>query len=146
MMQISKTIHTPWNQANQQKLISFWKARRFHFHDVSDASLAAMRGSYFWNLISFDMSQLRADLKIHPLQTGQISVEMTVHTIFQQITQWNRKYWNLEMHTCESFLLHNDLCEEQWVNFLKGNHKAAIMWTLTLGLGGQRLPPKTGEK
>jgi hypothetical protein len=92
------------------------------------------------------MSRLRADLRIHPLQLDHVSIVLTIHTTFQQITQWNRMFWELEMATCESFILRGDLRETDWNKFLKGNRKAAITWALTLGLGGQRIPQKSDEK
>ena len=144
--QITKTIDVAWNQDTRQKLISFWAARRFHFHDALDASLSATRGHILWNLISFDMSRLRADLKICPLQSDRVSIVLTINTIFQQITQWNQMFWKLEMDTCESFLLRGDLRERDWNKFLKGNRNAAIAWALTVGLGGQRVPQKSDEK
>ena len=89
------------------------------------------------------MTRLRADLNIEPAQLDRISLVLTVHTVFQQITQWNRAFWELEMATCESFLLHDDRRDAEWVQFMKAHRKAALVWTLTLGLGGQRIPKKT---
>jgi hypothetical protein len=96
-------------------------------------------------MISYDMTRLRADLSIEPAQPARISLVLTVHTVFQQITQWNRAFWELEMATCESFLLHGDRRDAEWLQFMKAHRKAALVWTLTLGLGGQRIPQKTDE-
>ena len=141
--QITKTIEAAWTEGTRQKLVSFWSERRFRFSDASAASLFAKRGHVLWNMVSYDMTRLRADLNIEPAQLDRISLVLTVHTVFQQITQWNRAFWELEMATCESFLLHDDRRDAEWVQFMKAHRKAALVWTLTLGLGGQRIPKKT---
>jgi hypothetical protein len=140
--QITKTIEAAWTEDVRQKLISFWSARRFHFSDTAATWLIAKRGHILWNLISFDMTRLRADLSISPVRPDLISLTLTVHTAFQHITEWNRAYWDLEMATCESFLLRDDIRETEWVEFRKANRKAAILWTLTMSLGGRQMPTK----
>ena len=100
----------------------------------------------FWNLVSYDMSRLRADLRIQSPEPERIYLTLTVCTVFQQITEWNRAYWELELATCESFLQRGDLRETQWTEFRKANRRAALVWTFTMGLGGQRMPGKITEK
>jgi hypothetical protein len=143
--QITKTIEAPWTEAVRRELISFWSARRFRFFGTSDASLSAKRGHILWNLVAYDMTRLRADLSIHPAAPDRISLVLTVHTVYQVITPCNQAFWELEMTTCESVLLRGDRRDAEWVQFMKASRKAAIVWTLTLGLGGRSEPFKWGK-
>jgi hypothetical protein len=143
--QITKTIQAAWTEGSRQKLISFWSARRFRFSEASAASLIATRGHILWNLVSYDSTRLRAELSICSSEPDRIALMLTVHTAFQQITEWSRAFWDLEMETCESFLLCGDLRDVEWVEFMKAYRRAAIIWTLTLTLGGRRIP-KTRAK
>jgi hypothetical protein len=144
-LEISKTIGIAWNEATRQKLVSFWSTRRFQFEDNSEAMLRGKRGHILWNLVTFDMTKLPASLTTLPSQTIGISVLLCVNTTFQQITEWNRAFLDFELSTCESFLLRDDLRENEWAEFLKADRKAKIIWTATMGLGGQRLPSKKDE-
>ena len=143
--QITKCIDAPWTDDTRQKLISFWSERRFRFADTSATSLVAQRGHILWNLISYDMTRLRAELRIRSPQSGRIELLMTVHTTFQQITEWNRAVLELEMTTCESFLLRDDMREAEWAEFMKAHRKAAWVWTFTGSLAGRRIKRKTNE-
>ncbi|MBI5821717.1 MAG: hypothetical protein HZA88_22325 [Verrucomicrobia bacterium] len=146
MILVAKTIEAAWTEGAQQKLISFWSARRFLFSDTSAAPFVAKRGHILWNLISYDMTRLRADLTIASSTPDRIDLRMKVSSAFQQITDWNRAYLDLEMATCESFLLRNDLREAEWTEFMKAYRKAAIIWTLTFSIGGRRMPHKTDSR
>ena len=141
-LEISKTIEVAWSETTRQKLIAYWSARRVCFEENSEKILRGSRGHILWNLITFDMTKLRASLAASPSQAGGVLVSLSVQTTFQQITQWNKAFLDFELSTCESFLLHDDLREKEWADFLKADRKAKLIWTATLGLGGQRLPSK----
>ena len=143
-LQIKKSIEAPWTEEMRQKLIAFWLKRHFHFSDTTSSPLVATRGHILWNLITFDMTRLRADLSVGSVQPGRIDLAMAVHTAFQQVTEWNRAFWDLEMATCESFVLHGDSREAEWIEFTRANRRANIIWTLTLALGGRKIPKKSG--
>jgi hypothetical protein len=140
MIEITKTIEAPWTGSMRQKLIAFWSTRRFRFGEASDMSLSAERGHLAWNLISYDMTKLRAHLNIGPTESNRILVRLRVQTSFQQITEWNRAFWDLEMETCESYCLRGDLREADWQSFLKASRRAALLWTFTGGFMGQKVP------
>lgn len=142
-LQIKKSIEAPWTEEVRQKLIAFWLKRRFYFSDTTSSPLVATRGHILWNLITYDMTRLRADLSIGSMQPGRIDLVMTVQTAFQQVTEWNRAFWHLEMATCESFVLCGDLREAEWIEFTRANRKANIIWTLTFALGGRKIPKKS---
>lgn len=145
IIQIKGLIEAPWTDENRQKLVYFWSERRFRFVDTSIVPLVARRGHILWNLISYDMMRLRADLSISSSKPSHIDLLLTVHTTFQQITECNRAFWDLEMATCESFLIRGDKRETEWVEFMRAHRKAAIIWTLTMGVGGQRIHQKKDQ-
>ena len=145
-LRIQKSIEALWTDDIRQKLISFWSERRFRFEDTSVVPLVARRGRILWNLISYDSTRLSAELSISSQQSSGIDLVLTVNTAFQQITEWNRAFWDLEMATCESFVLHGDRREAEWDEFMRGYWRAAIIWTLTLSLGGRRIPQKKKAK
>ncbi len=146
-LKIRKSIAAPWTEETRQKLIVFWSERRFRFSDISaTTTLTATRGNILWNLVSYDMTRLRADLSINATQPGAIDLTLVVHTTFQQITEWNRAFWDLEMATCESFLLRGDTREAEWIEFTRAHRRANIIWTFTLTLGGRKMPKQTNAK
>lgn len=145
-LQIRKSIAAPWTEETRRKLIAFWSGRHFRFSDASAERLAATRGNILWNLFSFDMTRVRADLRINSPQSHGIDLTLVEHTAFQQVTEWNRAFWDLEMATCESFLLRGDTRDAEWREFTKGNRKANIIWTLTLGLWGCKTPKEPKPK
>jgi hypothetical protein len=142
MIEIRKNIAVPWNKETINKLMTFWSTRRFRFESPSETIVSGSRGHLLWNFLSFDSTKLRADLTINPTTDGSVLLAMSVRTTFQQITEWNRAVWELEMTTCESFLLHDDLRETEWQAFYKAYRMAAIIWALTFTLGGKRIPKK----
>jgi len=138
---IQKTIPQDLSESSVSKLKDYWSRRGFKFADDHTASLSAKRGSIWWNPITYNMARLATDLTISPGPSNQISITMTICTMWQIITEWNRKYFDLEMETCESFLQSGDLREAEWKTFNSGHRKANLLWTLTLGTCGCKLPP-----
>ena len=145
-LQIRGSIAAPWTEETRQQLRAFWSARRFRFSDTPPGTLFATRGHLLWNLIAFDMARLPAELSISSTQSGHLDLAMVVHTAFQQITEWNRAFWELEMASCESFLLHGDKRDTEWLAFRKANRKATIIWTFTFTLGGRKMPKNKAAK
>lgn len=88
------------------------------------------------------MTRLRADLNICAPKQDRIELILTVNTKFQMVAEWNRAVWDLEMATCESFLLNDDRRESEWLGFMQAYRRAAILWTLTGALCGRRMPSK----
>jgi len=145
-LQIRKTISLPvWDETTKQKILTYWEARGIVFTDTQGDVLTGRRGSMIGNLISFDMSKLLANLTVSRTGASEIECILEVNTILQIVTEWNTAYWQLEMDTLESWLLHNDGKEAEWRLFQRGMRKAATQWATSLGRRGNRLTPEVEE-
>jgi hypothetical protein len=101
--------------------------------------ITGKRGSWLGNLTSFDMKKLRAKIRLVGEATGEVRVELAVCTFGQQITQWNRAVWRLELIELRRVLLGLGPIDDVWSRFDRDSRSAAILWTFTAARGGQRL-------
>jgi hypothetical protein len=140
-LQIIKIIQVPvWDEQVRQKVIGFWQGRGITFREVTDSLLSGHRGSFWGNLTSYDMSKLLADLTIRKTKANEISCQLDVDTCGQDITEWNKAYWQLELDTLESYLLYGDQKTEEWKQFLRNSRAAAWQWSLSLTWLGRKMP------
>lgn len=145
-MEISKLVSLPrWDGEQRRRAIQFWMDRGFRFRQADSDPLVARRGSLWGNLTSYDMGKLAATLTIECKSPDAIECVMVVNTVFQDITEWNQAYWQLEMESFESWLLHGDKKEAEWSEFLNGSRRAAIEWTLSCGRFGRKMPGSGGQ-
>ncbi len=143
MLQFVKVIQVPvWDEQAKQKVIIFWQGRGITLKEVSDSRLRGHRGSLLGNLTSYDMSRLLADLTISQIEPNRISCQFDIDTRYQDITEWNKAHWELELDTLESYLLHGDKKEEEWQQFRKGSKAAAWQWSLSFTWLGRKMPRK----
>jgi hypothetical protein len=131
-----------WDEFTRFKMIDFWSRRRIEFSESSENTLKGKRGSLLGNITSFDMSKLMSELTITISAENRVHCELEVNTFMQIITEYNKAWWNLEMETFESYLLQTDEQDERWRRFKAIDKKAAIAWTLTSGLVGNKIPPE----
>lgn len=145
ILTIENTFQVPvWDEFTSYKTLRFWKRRGFEFIDARENMLSAKRGSLLGNFISFDMSDLMSKLTINVSAENEIRCALRVNTFMQFITEYNRAWWNLEMEMFESFLIETDEQDERWEKFLVNHKKASIVWALSAGFAGNKMPP--GEK
>ena len=145
-LEITKIINQQWTDNSVSKIKDYWSGRGFDFAEGGNTCLSAKRGCILWNLITYNMARLGTELTICQEESSRISVTMKVCTLWQIITEWNRKYFDLEMETCESFLRSGDLRKSEWASFTKGHRKANFLWTVTLGICGQSPPTPDGPQ
>lgn len=140
---VEKTFQIPiWDEFTRYKMIDYWSRRGIRFSESLGTTLKGRRGSWLGNITSFDMSKLMSELTINVSAENQVYCVLQVNTFMQIITDYNRAWWNLEMETFESYLLQTDEQDERWKRFRANDKKAAIAWTLTSGLVGNRIPPE----
>ena len=140
---IERVFQIPmWDDFARFKMNDFWSRRRIEFSESLDNTLKGKRGSLLGNITSFDMSKLMSELTITVSAENQVHCVLKVNTFMQIITEYNKAWWNLEMETFESYLLQTDEQDERWEKFKSNDKKAAIAWTLTSGLVGNRIPPE----
>ena len=140
---VEKTFQIPiWDEFTRFKMINFWSRRRIEFSDTLGNILVGTRGNVLGNITSFDMSKLMSKLTISVSQKNEVYCVLEVNTFMRIITEYNRAWFVLEMETFESYLLQTDQQEERWQRFKKNDQKAAIVWALTSGLIGNRMPPE----
>jgi len=142
-LEVVKTIHVPvWDEQARQRVTTFWQGRGVAFSEVTTGRLRGHRGSLWGNLTSYDMGKFLANLTISQVGPTELLCQLDVDTRGQDITEWNRAYWGLEMDTLESFLLHGDQKEEEWEQFLKESKAAAWQWSLSFRRLGRKMPRK----
>ena len=66
-------------------------------------------------------------------------MELDVNSLGQQITQWNRAYWRLEIIEVYRLVQGDADLTEIWRRFEKDSRLASIKWTVSLMILGQRL-------
>jgi len=137
------SLKAKWNECLREKLVAYWSGRRYRFCDEHDLPLIATRGSVWGNLISFDMSRIRATVRIEPVNIEEVLLTTTVDGQFQTITEWNRAYFQFELAACGSFVSSGDLHIADWSEFLKEHRKAGIQWAFSLGRIGNRIPEES---
>jgi hypothetical protein len=143
-MLIRKTVRTSegWTPDMRQQAVAYWRERGFVFSEPLHAEeQIGRRGSFWGNLTSFDMSKLRATLTITRVSPTEAEFVMDVDTSMQSITEWNQAYWRLEMDIAESWLLRGDKQEAEWQEFDQQWRRAARLWCVTFGVGGNKMPP-----
>ncbi|HEX8550627.1 MAG TPA: hypothetical protein VF681_03630 [Abditibacteriaceae bacterium] len=142
-VKVEKRFQVPiWDEVVKRKAIDFWSRRRITFSETSGNTLIGKRGNLLGNLISFDMSKLIAKLTITVSDKNEVHCILDINTVYQQITEYNRAWWDLEMDTFESFLMRNDEQEEKWKKFGVHYKKAAWAWSFSHGIRGDRMPPE----
>jgi hypothetical protein len=123
---IEKSFVVPiWDELVKQKAITYWQRKRFKFTQTSGDTLFAKRGRWLGNMISADLTYMKAELSIKTASNA-ISCVMEVNTRFQKISEWDLMWWRLEMKTFESFLLQDDEQPELWNQFKK-DHKNVVL-------------------
>lgn len=116
----------------KKQIVSFWESRNIKFQNISENEFIGKRGSIIGNLFSYNMQNLITKLSVRIINTNEIICELDIKTIFQQITNWNKEYWQLELDTFETYLLNNDLLENNWEEYYKRSKKLNIIWTICL--------------
>lgn len=109
------------------------------FTENSPTYMRAKRGSLWHNLYAFDCELVRADLTLSFTEPSSLDALISVHTLFQDMTDWTKAHFHLEMNIFESYLLRDDLQEQLWASFKKDFYGAARTWLLTSMLFGRRM-------
>jgi hypothetical protein len=133
-----------WNESTAATTVAYLSSRRFaDAHLITEAGsdpiVAGSRGSWLGNFTSFDMTKLRAKIRIAGKATGSVRVDLEVNTFGQQITQWNSTIWRLELIELHRVLRGLGRIDDIWSRFDRDYRSAAIRWTFTAMMGGQRL-------
>lgn len=145
-MKLMRTVPlTTWDDAAAQRAIEYLRTRRFVNARASSSPtgpiVAASRGSWLGNFTSFDMTKLRAEIHLSSAAVRSVEAVLDVTTFGQQITQWNKATWRLELIELDRVLRGLGTIDGVWARFKPDARAAAFKWTLTLMEGGQRLPP-----
>lgn len=128
-MKISKKFNLPkYEDSTQQQIRSFWESRKIKFDNISENYYEGNRGNTWGNLTSFDMSNLITKLHITRDESNEISCEFDIKTFGQQITEWNKVFWQLELDTFESVLLKGDYQETEWSEYNISSSKKDSLW------------------
>ena len=143
-MRLLRHVSVPsWNSETADLAVRYLRSRGYADARVSDHPYGPVvdgtRGSLLGNLISFDMTKLRAKIKVLLHSPGSVTVDLDVDTTGQQITQWNVATWRIEIAELHSILRGGGLLDDVWRRFRKDYRAANLRWTFTFMLGGQGL-------
>ena len=142
--EVRKSIQLPtWDEEMRQKLVSFWQQRGIVFTEKSENLLVGKRGSLWGNLTSFDMSKLTTNLTISRSKGCLIECKLEINTVMQEITHFNRAYWQLELDTLESWLLFGFKRDAEWREFHNAVRKESVNWAVKKTLTGSGLPSES---
>ena len=136
-------IHS-WDEATASLAVNYLKSRAFTNAQAVPTNggmvVSATRGSWLGNLASFDMTKLRAKIRVAGETSGTVTIDLDVNTFAQQITQWNLAVWRLELIELQRVLTGLGCIEEVWNRFNFDYRAAATGWALTATIAGQQLP------
>src|SRR5438105_2728451 len=128
-------------EAVRQRAVGYWSRRGMVFREAGEALLTGSRGSVWGNLISFDPSELMAEVTITFDDSAGVRCVLVVDRSFQIVTDWNRAWWELELETFESFLVSRDEQPHRWQVFKEAHRRAAWDWALSVGMRGRKISP-----
>lgn len=146
-MKLVRTLQIgTWDSRTAEQAVEYLKSRGFQDARAATAAsgltVAGTRGSWRGNLTSFDMTKLRARIRLSTTTAGQVTVELDVNTFGQQITEWNKATWRLELAELRRMLLGQGRIDTVWERFAQDRRAASLRWTFTFMVGGQRLPER----
>ncbi|MDX1931607.1 MAG: hypothetical protein SFU56_03290 [Capsulimonadales bacterium] len=129
----------PWNDGVRERIMSYWRDRHFLFIETDGDFLLARRGSLWGNLTAFDPRKLKTELSIARTTPTEVMCLLEIDPQYQVITEWNVRFWELELETLESFLYRNDTRDALWQEFERDSARANALWVATGGVLGGRL-------
>lgn len=119
-LKISRSFVIPTlDEVIKNRIINYWGNRNAQFTKITDTEFHATRGSLLSNLTALNMSKLKTTIDISISENNQLTCTLNINTMFQQITNWNREYWDLELETFQSFLHEDNLREQEWIALTK---------------------------
>ena len=132
-----------WNKNTASVVLDYLMSRGFSDAQVEQVSsrliITGTRGGWIGNLTSFDMSKLRSRIEVVGDASGLVHVDLKVSTFGQQITEWNRAYWRLELVELCSVVLGRGRIADVWARYAGPRRQAAVLWTLFGMFFGRRL-------
>lgn len=132
-----------WDDDAASTVVEYLRSRGFANVEVSSVDGAplvlARRGSWWGNLTSFDMTKVRAEIRVGGAEAGTVGVELEVQTFAQEITQWNAAVWRLELVELQRVLCGRGRLGDVWSRFNRDRKFASLRWVLSGMTHGKRL-------
>lgn len=145
-MQLRRELHVAeWDGRVADACAVYLRERGFRGAEVLLSKgypvVSGKRGSWWGNFTSFDMRKLRATIVVYPTTFSRVGVDLDINTLGQDITEWNVAFWRLELIELHRVLNGWSRIDDVWERFSKERRTAAVEWSVTATLGGQRLTP-----
>lgn len=146
-MKISREFRVPeWNEGVARAAAEYLKSRGFTDArvqpDGARLAVSGSRGSWIGNFTSFDMRKLRGRIRVSGDASGRVGVELHINTLGQQVTEWNRAFWRLELVELCAVTSGRAPIADVWARYSQPRRRSAILWSLTGALFGRRLTPE----
>lgn len=146
-MKISREFRVPdWNDGSARAAAEYLRTRGFADARVQSEGpllvVSGSRGSWIGNFTSFDMRKLRGRITVSGDGSGRVGVELHINTLGQQVTEWNRAFWRLELVELCAVTSGRAPIAEVWARYSQPRRRSAILWSLTGALFGRRLTPE----
>ena len=124
-----------WNEGSRRKVVEYWADRNVRFMHVSENELVGTRGSLLGNMVSPQMQDVLTTMKVEVTESKECVCVLDIATTFQIITSWNRRYWQLELDTFESFLLRGERRQAEWASYSTRANKADCLTSIAIFVG-----------
>lgn len=141
-MVIKKVIKGSWNEENKLKIVEYWESKGIVFTTIAEDILEGSRGKVLGHLFSFKPSDLKTDICIVEYSETEIVCEVTVKDCLQNMTDYCKQYFELEIDSCENIINSGNELVNEWEELnrkaLKSMNKvkvATVFLGACVGLG-----------
>ena len=124
---------------NWDAAVAYWESRGFRCGMADETHLVGRRGSWIGNLFGIDMRRLTCDLDVQRDAEGTWSIHMLLEGKFQYLSEWSFSELALEEILFRRAVLGLPPTPHL-EQYRVAARRAAVIGSLTLTLGGRRLP------
>lgn len=142
---VAKTITI--NRAHEcffPQIRTYWGQENMTFVEASPL-FRAHRGSLLFNGFAVDPAKVKSELTISCYEAS-FDCLLRVDTRLQDMTDWTKAFFHLEMNTFESFLLYHDRQDQLWSSFFREFDAAFVRWYMTFMFAGRRMTREQWSK
>jgi len=134
-----------FDEARRQQYKRYWQERGFNFILTDEKMHLARRGAFFNTFFSMNPKHLETKLTA-AWTSKELEVVMEVNLYLQQVTEWHKAYFELEMITFESYMQYEDRKASLWREFEEDLKDADAKYTYSCGIFGKKMPADKKRK
>jgi len=123
-MVIKKVIKGSWTEENKLKIVEYWESRGIVFTIIDDDILEGSRGKVLGHMFSFKPSDLKTEICIVEYSETEIVCEVTVKDCLQNMSEYCKQYFELEIDSCENMINNGKELVNEWKVLNKKAHRS----------------------